>query len=135
MAEKNETKVLIRGNVLTLSGYEPVDYQQKVASYINDKYDQCEHMDGFRFLNSDTKSVLLDLNIADDYFKAKAHLEVLEIELEKKNSEADTLKNQLAILKSKLETAQSQVAELQEMAGQNAAKIMKLETELKRKNQ
>lgn len=135
MAEKNETRVLIRGKVLTLSGYEPADYQQKVAAYINDKYEQCENTEGYRFLNSETKSVLLDLNIADDYFKAKSHLEVLENELEKKNSEADNLKNQLAILKSKLDSAQAQVAELQDMAGQNAARIMRLETELKKKNQ
>lgn len=133
MAEKNEIRVLIKGKVLTLSGYEPVDYQQKVANYINDKYNECERLNGFRFLNIETKSILLELNIADDYFKAKSHLEVLEIEFEEKNKEIDKLKNEIEVLNRKLKESKSQVAELQENVAASAAQIMRLETELKKK--
>lgn len=133
MAEKNEIRVLIKGKVLTLSGYEPADYQQKVANYVNDKYNECERLNGFRFLNTETKSILLELNIADDYFKAKSHLEVLEIEFEEKNKEIDKLKNELEIINRKLKESKSQVAELQENVAASAAQVMRLETELKKK--
>lgn len=135
MAEKNDTRVLVKGKVLTISGFEPADYQQKVANYINDKYADCERLDGYRFLNSETKSILLELNIADDYFKAKSHLEVLEIEFEQKSKELNALKQELAATKAKLDTAKSQVAELQQNAADNAAKIIHLETELKKRQQ
>ncbi len=134
MAEKNEIRVLIKGKVLTLSGYEPVDYQQKIANYVNDKFNECERLNGFRFLNSDTKSILLELNIADDYFKAKSHLEVLEIEFEEKNKEIDKLKAEMETLNKKLREAKNQVAELQENVAASAAQIMRLETEMKKKS-
>lgn len=134
MAEKNEIRVLIKGKVLTLSGYEPVDYQQKIANYVNDKFNECERLNGFRFLNSDTKSILLELNIADDYFKAKSHLEVLEIEFEEKNKEIEKLKAEMETLNKKLREAKNQVAELQENVAASAAQIMRLETEMKKKS-
>ena len=134
MAEKNETRVLIKGKILTLSGYEPTEYQQKVAMYVNDKYAECERLGSFRFLNSDTKSILLDLNIADDYFKAKSHLEVLEMEFEAKNKEIEKFKEEIVTLNKKLSESKSQVAELQEKTAENVARIMRLETDLKKKN-
>ena len=38
MATKSNAEVVIGGKVYTLSGYESVDYLQKVATFINKKF-------------------------------------------------------------------------------------------------
>ena len=71
MAAKKSAEVIIDGKVYTLSGYEEEDYLQKVGAYINNKINEFNEMEEFRRLSADTRSTLLALNIADDYFKAK----------------------------------------------------------------
>ena len=70
-SSKNFTEVLIGGKVFTLSGFESEDYLQKVSTYLNHKLDELGASDGYRKQNAETRSILLALNIADDYFKAK----------------------------------------------------------------
>ena len=48
------------------------------ASYINNKMNELDAVEAFRRFPVDMKSVLVHLNIADDYFKAKAYVEKLE---------------------------------------------------------
>ena len=67
-SSKTDTEVIIGGKVFTLSGYESEDYLQKVAAYINNKMNEYNKLDGFRRQPIDTQNVLLQLNIADDYF-------------------------------------------------------------------
>ena len=76
-SSKTDTEVIIGGKVFTLSGYESEDYLQKVAVYINNKMNEYNKLDGFRRQPIDTQNVLLQLNIADDYFKSKKHITVL----------------------------------------------------------
>ena len=75
MAVKTDAKVIIGGKVLTLSGYESEEYLQKVASYINNKSEEYSKMDGFRHQPVDMQNILMQLNIADDYFKARKQIE------------------------------------------------------------
>ena len=92
-SSKTDTEVIIGGKVFTLSGYESEDYLQKVAVYINNKMNEYNKLDGFRRQPIDTQNVLLQLNIADDYFKAKKQITVLEDELEAKDKELYNLKH------------------------------------------
>ena len=69
MASKTDTEVIIGGRVFTLCGYESEEYLQKVASYINNKLVEYGKVDSFRRQNVDMQNVLLQLNIADDFFK------------------------------------------------------------------
>ena len=78
MSTKTDTEVIIAGKVFTLSGYESEEYLQKVASYINNKIAEYNKIDSFRRQPMDTQNVLLQLNIADDYFKAKKQIVILE---------------------------------------------------------
>ncbi|GKX30049.1 hypothetical protein SH1V18_25290 [Vallitalea longa] len=71
MSPKNNTKVIIGGNVYTLSGNESEEYIQRVALYINNKLDELKASENGQFLNTRLMSILLAINIADDYFKAK----------------------------------------------------------------
>ncbi len=74
MNKQTDTDVVINGKKYTLSGYESNDYMQKVASYLNDKCAQMAQQTDFRYLDKETQNVLVQLNIADDYFKLKSQM-------------------------------------------------------------
>lgn len=133
MSSKTDTEVIIGGKVFTLSGYESEDYLQKVASYINNKVIEYGKVDSFRRQPLETQGVLLQLNIADDYFKAKKQISVLEEELQAKEKELYDLKHELISYQIKLESAEEQVKNLTNEQNDNAKKIVRLETELKKK--
>ena len=95
MSPKTDTEVIIGGKVFTLSGYESEDYMQKIASYINGKITEYGKLDGFRRQPLDKQNILLQLNIADDYFKAKKQISILEEELQGKEKELYDLKHEL----------------------------------------
>lgn len=113
MSSKTDTEVIIGGKVFTLSGYESEDYLQKVASYINGKMNEYGKVDSFRRQSTDTQSVLLQLNIADDYFKAKKQIDILEEELKRKEKELYDIKHDLISTQIKLEALSKTNAELQ----------------------
>ncbi len=95
MSAKKSTKVLIDGKVYTLSGYEEEDYLQRIAGYLNGKLEEFQAMDGYKNLSVDMKQVLVNINVADDYFKAKDHVEKLESDMELKDKEIYDLKHDL----------------------------------------
>lgn len=131
MSIKTDTEVIIAGKVFTLSGNESEEYLQKVASYINNKIAEYNGNDSFKRQPMDIQNVLLQLNIADDYFKAKKQISILEEDLKNKNDEVYDLKHDLIAAQMKLETTEKKVQELQEQANENAKEIVRMETELK----
>lgn len=132
-SSKTDTEVIIGGKVFTLSGYESEEYLQKVASYINNKMNEYGKVDSFKRQPLDTQSILLQLNIADDYFKAKKQISILEEELAGKEKELYDLKHELISSQIKLENAEKQIKALQAQLNENAKNIVRLETELKEK--
>ena len=95
MTAKKSAEVIIDGRVYTLSGYEEEAYLQRVAAYINHKINELNQLDDFKRFSADTKATLVELNIADDYFKAKDRIEQLEAEMEQKEKEIYDLKHDL----------------------------------------
>lgn len=134
MAAKTDTEVIIGGKVLHLSGYESEEYLQKIGAYINSKINEYGKVDSFRRQPADKQNMLLQLNIADDYFKAKKRIDLLEEELQAKEKELYDLKHELISSQIKLETADKKAKELQKEANDNAKRIVRLETELKGKS-
>lgn len=134
MSSKNRTEVLIDGKIYTLSGYESEEYLQKVATYINNKLVEFKKLDGYNQQPKEAKSMLLELNIADDYFKARKQVEMIEEALEEKDKELYDLKHELIGVQIKLEKAEKTVASMQKDATEYQKKIVKLETELGEKN-
>lgn len=132
MSAKTDTEVIIGGKVFTLSGYESEEYLQKVASYINNKMTEYNKVDSFRRQPLDRQNVLLQLNIADDYFKAKKQIDLLEEEIAGKEKEVYHLKHELIAAQIKLENTEKNVKNLQAEVNDNAKKIVRLETELKK---
>ncbi len=131
MSVKTDTEVIIGGKVFTLSGYESEEYLQKVASYINNKMAEYSKVESFKRQPLDTQNVLLQLNIADDYFKAKKQIGLLEEEIQSKEKELYNLKHELIASQIKLENTEKNVKSLQSELNESAKKIIRLETELK----
>ena len=113
MSAKTSAEVIIGGKVYTLSGYEGQEYLQKVAAYINDKINEFDRLDEYRNVPSAMKSTLLQLNIADDYFKAKAQVEKLEHDLDMKDREIYDLKHDLISNQIKTDSANEELMKLQ----------------------
>lgn len=131
MAAKNDTEVIIGGKMLTLSGYESEEYLQKVAAYINSKLTEFNRIESFRRSPVDTQNILLQLNIADDYFKSKKHISLLEEEIHAKEAELYDLKHELIATQIKLDNAEKNMKSLKSELDDNSKKLIRLETELK----
>ena len=130
-SSKIYTEVLIGGKVFTLSGCESEDYLQKVSTYLNHKLDECSNSEGYRKPSAETRSILLALNIADDYFKAKKQGGTLESDIEAKDKEMYDLKHELISVQIKLENAEKAMDKLKEENKELQMKIVQLETEIK----
>ncbi len=131
MAVKTDTEVIIGGKVLTLSGYESEEYLQKVASYINNKIAEYNKIDSFRRQSLEKQNVLLQLNIADDYFKAKKQVSVLEEEIQAKEKEMYDLKHELIAAQIKLENTEKNLKNVQQELNDSSKQIVRLETQMK----
>ena len=130
MSSKSATEVIIGGKVFSLCGYEGEEYLQKVASYINNKLNEYSKVDSFRRQSADTQNILLELNIADDFFKAKKQIDTMEEELKTKDKELYDLKHELVTYQIKLENAEDRVRELQQDLEEKSKRILQLETQL-----
>ncbi len=113
MSAKTSAEVVIDGKVYTLSGYEGEEYLQKVAAYINIKISEFDEIEEYRHIPVTTKNTLIQLNIADDYFKAKSQVEKLERDLENKDKELYDLKHDLISNQVKTESAQESLKKLE----------------------
>jgi cell division protein ZapA len=113
MSGKTSAEVIIGGKVYTLSGYEGEEYLQRVATYINNKINEFDSLEAFRRFPGDMKATLIQLNIADDYFKAKAQVEKLEREIEQKDKEIYDLKHDLISNQIKAESDENSLKELE----------------------
>ncbi len=131
MSVKTDTEVIIGGKVFTLSGYESEEYLQKVASYINNKINEYAKMDSFRKQSVDKQNMLIQLNIADDYFKARKQIDLLEQDLKAKDNELYDLKHELIATQIKLDNTSKSLKEANETLNENSKQIVRLETELK----
>jgi len=131
MSSKTDTEVIIGGKVFTLSGYESEEYLQKVASYINNKISEYNKVESFRRQPIDTQNVLLQLNIADDYFKAKKQISIMEEEMDTREKELYDLKHELISSQIKLEGMDKSMKAMQEELNDNAKNMIRMETQLK----
>lgn len=122
-SSKNFTEVLIGGKVFTLSGFESEEYLQKVSTYLNHKIDECSSSEGYRKQSAETRSVLLALNIADDYFKARKQGGTLESDIEAKDKEMYDLKHDLIEAQIQVENLNAENEKLMEQ-------IRKLESDM-----
>ena len=105
MESKNYAEVLIDGEIYTLEGQEEEAYLQKVASYINEKISLMKKQKGFTKQNRDYQVTMVELNMADDYFKALDQVSAMEHQKNEMEREIYSLKHELVSTQMKLESA------------------------------
>ncbi len=128
---KVDCEVVIGGKVYTLSGYESEEYLQKVASYINGKISEISQNAAYSRLPIDMQNILLNINVADDYFKAQGDAKLLEEDIDAKEKDLYNLKRELIAAQMKLENTEKAYKSLQAEKEEASRKIIQLETELK----
>ncbi len=106
MANNNYVDVIINGKVYTLGGEEDGAYLQKIAAYINGRMQELKKQSGFVKQSADMQNILMQLNIADDYFKAKEQIRQMEQKLSSVDKEMYMLKHDLISTRIKLEEVQ-----------------------------
>lgn len=129
MAQKNDIKVVINNKVYTLSGQESEDYLQNVATYINGKIAECQSSEAYRRFNAEYQNVLLALNIADDYFKAKDQVNQMLTEDDDKDKQIYDLRHEVIEVQIKYESAQKMIEEYKDKVSELQRQIIKLEAE------
>lgn len=130
MKKRTDIDVIINNKRYTLCGYESEEYLQKVAGYINGKYNEMKQQDSYRILDADMKNILMQINIADDYFKLKKQLEDSDIGNTGKSNEIFSLKNEIIVLRNKLEEAEREKKILRQENIEEQKNVVRLETEL-----
>ena len=113
MSARNDCEVIIGGKVITLSGAESEEYLQKVAGYLNGKIQEVNATDSFRRQPLELQNIYIQLNIADDYFKALDKLKALEEELDLKDRALYDLKHELITSQIKLESKDKMIKSYQ----------------------
>ena len=130
MSSKNTTEVIIGGKVFTLGGYESEEYLQKIATYINNKLAEFTKDDGFRRQSAEVRANIMYLNIADDYFKAKALGESLQTEIDNKDKQINDLKHELITAQIKIDALNKEKTELKGQISAYQKSVDKLEEQL-----
>ena len=108
---KNAVEVVIGGKVYKISGYESSEYLHQIAVYINDKMTEFQNMDSYRKQTMDQKQLMLNMNLADEFFKAKRQADKLSAELEKKERELYSVRHDLIEARLALENLQKEQKE------------------------
>ncbi len=119
--------VVINNKVYTLSGYEGEEYLQNIATYINGKIAECKQSEEYRRMNIEYQGVLLALNIADDYFKAKDKVDKLEEEIKKLEKQNYDIQHEQIETKIKYESALKMQEEYKHQLMETQARILELE--------
>ena len=128
MNKKHDIEVIIQNKRYTLCGYESEEYLQKIASYINGKYAGYKEIDAYKQLDADMKNILLQINIADDYFKAKDKIAELKTMNDQKSQEIYDIKHEVIAAQTELDDATKEVERLKKELAEATKKIIQLES-------
>ena len=130
MDKKNNVEVIINNKIYTICGFESEEYLQKIASYINVKYNDFKAREEYTSLTSDLKTILLEINMADDYFKVKKQSQEYLSESEDKTKEIYDLKHEMVSMQTKLDSLNREFEQTKTNLVQAQKQIIKLEAEL-----
>lgn len=136
MGTKKSTVVVIDKKEYNLSGFEEEEYLQRVAAYINQKITEMNQQDSYKRIPQDMKNLMLNLNLADDYFKAKELAGSSSDKFSDLEKEIFDLKHQMVEAQLQLDDSNAKIAEansrLELVKSQNEemqARIGELESE------
>ena len=133
MAQKTDISVVINVKVFTLCGFEGEEYHQNIASYINGKISECRTSEQYRRMNTEYQGMLLSINIADDYFKAKQRADKVAKDDSEKEQQLYDLRHEVIENQIKHEAALKRVEEYKEQVNALQKRIVQLEAEKEKK--
>ena len=128
MSSKNYIDVVIDGKIYNIGGFESEAYLQKVASYINNMILEFKKNEDFRMQKPDMQRILLEINIANDYFKAKKQADLLEDDLSLKEKEVYELKHELILSDAKAQTSTDELENALEKIKELEKEIIRLQS-------
>ena len=128
MSSKNYIDVVIDGKIYNIGGFESEAYLQKAASYINNMILEFKKNEDFRMQKPDMQRILLEINSANDYFKAKKQADLLEDDLSIKEKEVYDLKHELILSDAKAQTSTDELENALEKIKELEKEIIRLQT-------
>ncbi|MCD8119540.1 MAG: cell division protein ZapA [Lachnospiraceae bacterium] len=134
MSSKNLIDVLIDGKIYQLYGYESEEYLQRVASYINVKISDIKKEEQYRRKGLEVQRTMVEINIADDYFKAKKQADLLEADLDNKDQQLYNLKCELIATQIRLAASEKEVSNMQKEIVDYQKEIIRYETLIKERD-
>ena len=124
---RNDLEVIINNKRYTISGYESEEYLQKIASHINSKYATFRSREGYNHLDAEMRNVLMQINLADDYYKALRSKQDVEAELARKDQEIFEVKTLLVDLQTQVDDLTRLLADAQHNYNEAQKRIIQLE--------
>ncbi len=112
MIARNKVSITLSNKTYDLIGSESQTYLNMVAQYIEHKYEEFHKNPALKLQAVDMQHVLLELNIADDYFKSKEKVSMQLRELADKEKELIEVKRQLVEAQIRADNCSEQMAEL-----------------------
>lgn len=113
MAAKNDIDIIIGGKTFTLSGVESEEYLREVASYLNGKIREFSDDAAYWRLPNDMRGVMLQLNLADDYFKERSRAAAFEEQVRELSGLQEQKEKTIGEMKAKAEEDASRISELE----------------------
>lgn len=111
--DKEKVEVVIMGKVYTIMASEDKEYLQKVATYIDSKLREVTSHPSFRRMSLENKQLFINLNLAEDYMKAKEWSKKLEEDKRYSQDEIYKLKERIVELEVELSHQLGRIKELE----------------------
>lgn len=127
MAINTDAEVVIGGKVFTLSGAQSKEYLREVADYINGKLEEISSDGEYKKLPVDMRNVLLQINLADDYFNARKEAEKITYDARLREKDLYDIKHELVAVQMKLDMAERKIKQYEADAAAMSARIEELE--------
>jgi len=95
---ERKVDVVIGGKVISLISGEEEAHLQRVARYVDSKIEEMKGVNSASMIDERVRTLLLALNISDDYYKAADRLARLDVEQEKYITENGRLRQENMLL-------------------------------------
>ncbi len=132
MENKKYSEVLIDGKIYSLSGAEDQQYLQRVAAYLSEKTAQLKSQEGFLKQSQEYQAVMVELNIADDYFKALDKAEISDRKRDAMERDSYSLKHELVTTQMSLERKEQELADLRKKLEESREETAAVRRELEK---
>ena len=113
MKSKNDIDITIGGKTFTLSGVESEDYLREVAAYLNEKIRGFSDDASYWRLPNDMRNVMLQLNLADDFFKEHSRAAALEAQVQEMEEQRVQVDSELEGARKSAQEAAARITELE----------------------